>query len=92
MELSRYTNLHNSIKDLILMCTMGLMEDTNVHICFENVILLCTIEKHGFRGTHCTHFDTNVYNGSLLYTIVSLSRLVPGGRDETNVYNIIVAY
>ena len=55
MELSRYTNVHNGIEDLILMCTMGLMEDTNVHISFENVILMCTIEKHGFRGTHCTH-------------------------------------
>ena len=29
MELSQYTNVHNSIEDLILMCTMGLMEDTN---------------------------------------------------------------
>jgi hypothetical protein len=55
MELSRYTNVHNGIEDLILMCTMELIEDTNVHISFENVILMCTIEKHGFRGTRCTH-------------------------------------
>jgi hypothetical protein len=53
MELSRYTNVHNGIEDLILMCLMGLMEDINVHISFENVILMCTIEKLGFRGTHC---------------------------------------
>jgi hypothetical protein len=46
MELSRYTNVHSGIEDLILMCTMGLMEDTNVHISFENVIIMCTIEKN----------------------------------------------
>ena len=50
MELSQYTIAHNSIKDLILMCTMGLMEDTNVHISFEKLILMCTIENMDFVG------------------------------------------
>jgi hypothetical protein len=61
MELSQYTNVHNSIEDLILMCTMGLMEDTNVHICLKNLILMCKLEN-----------ITNVYNGSLLYTMAIL--------------------
>jgi hypothetical protein len=44
---------------------------TNVHISFENGILMCTVENMIFLwDSKYTLVSTNVYIGSLMYTLV----------------------
>jgi hypothetical protein len=71
----RETNVHISFENGILMCTIEnmifLWDSKYTYISFENGILMCTIENMIFLwDSKYTLVSTNVYIGSLMYTLV----------------------